>query len=282
MPTMSPSAQFLRASRVIASSARYFGASRSMLWTSPAAVWRYFWSAHRPSMDQDKTFHMRSNGFNLAVRPKDWCAFEEVLVRDEYGFVNAILEGNPCPRVLDLGANIGLFGVRVLRVRPRAHIFALEPSLATFRVLQANCAANPGYAWHALRYAAWDSDGTARFNETRYSTGSHVSQAGDAIVPTITLSRLMRQYTGPALDLVKMDIEGAELAVLARHELLLEHVQHLILEIHPNRCSVAEVLAVVRRRFAYLHEVPDRVSEKPLIVASRRRLPLPLLRQEAA
>lgn len=241
------------------------------------AAWRYFLSCHRKDQLRDNLHSFKLSGVSIAARPKDWCAFDEVVCRDEYAFVDKILAAYPRPIVLDLGANIGLFAARVLRVCPHAHVLSVEPSRSTFGVLKKNCEQNRQYRWHAIHGALWKNDGVVCFQEAGQSAGSHVSAHGAETVPAVTLTRFMREYAPSWVNLAKMDIEGAEEVVLTEHARCLRRVGCLIVEIHPNRCSVERVVSILRDHFSYLHTVPGRRSTKPLIVAARRRYPLPLL-----
>lgn len=266
--------------RLVSNASRHF-AARHNGWDGITHKFRFFVSAHRPHSDQDEHFRVRVGGLRLIIRPADWCAFDEVLLRDEYRIVEEILAGCRKPRVLDLGANVGLFSARVFACSPNAGVISIEASRSAFRVLRQNCRANPMCAWSARNCAVWKEDGLVGFSESRWSTASRVSPGSMKKVPATTLARLLAQVSEP-VDLVKMDIEGAEESVLSAARAALDAVRCLIVEIHPDLCDGRAVISVLRDRFPFLYQVPQRYSAKPLVVAARVSCSLPAFGKEAA
>jgi len=126
--------------------------------------------------------------------------------------VAAILDdARPGPRVLDLGANTGLFGAHVLREHPSASITAIEPDPANLAVLRRTIAANRAHQhWRVLAACAANEDGRAAFAAGRFGHSRVDAGAAGAIdVCAIDVVPLLEQA-----DLVKMDIEGSEWQVL--------------------------------------------------------------------
>ena len=158
------------------------------------------------------------------------------------------------PVVVDVGANIGLFTLRVLDARPRARVVAIEPIPETFTILQANASVyGPGVSCHGLGLGA--AAGEARFRyyprasalsssalataESRIRTrdvalawlratggGERIGDddiervveqlltAHEIDVPIIALSDLLAREGLEHVDLLKIDTEGSELEVL--------------------------------------------------------------------
>jgi FkbM family methyltransferase len=143
--------------------------------------------------------------------------------------------------VLDVGAHKGSFTVRAALTGPATKVYAVEPEPENLRCLQANIAMNhldnvvvhpaaiattPG---EALLYiaGALGSGGNSLFRE--HLAGD---QAGSVSVPTLTLEDLLHA-AGGRVDLMKMDIEGAEYPVLhAASPETLRRVRRLTLEYH--------------------------------------------------
>lgn len=65
-------------------------------------------------------------------------------------------------RVLDIGANVGLFAIALLAVRPKAHITSLEPNPAPFALLEVNARAarERGSDWTVLPVGIDTQNGT--------------------------------------------------------------------------------------------------------------------------
>ena len=131
-------------------------------------------------------------------------------------------------------------------------IIAVEPSRENAAVARRNFAANriPG---EVIEAAAGTEDGRARFTARRESNlGSVVIEdaiAADCIeVPQVSVSGLAARFPN-GVDLVKMDIEGAEGALLAEgSNAWLRGVKALIVEWHPDRCDPAPLIAAVERQ----------------------------------
>lgn len=116
---------------------------------------------------------------------------------------------------IDIGAHVGTYSVPF--AKRGWMVTAVEPSVKTFEILKQNVARNGvGKKVRLLNTAVWSTSGFASMyvSTTQSAQDSLVPRRGSvALVPTITLEDLLGR-AGRA-DLVKMDIEGAELAVLS-------------------------------------------------------------------
>lgn len=116
---------------------------------------------------------------------------------------------------VDIGAHVGTYAIP-FAVRGW-NVTTVEPSERTFELLKQNVVRNGVEKKVRLRNAAvWSTNGFASIyvSATQSAQDSLVPRRGSvAVVPTITLEDLLNEV-GWA-DLVKMDIEGAELAVLS-------------------------------------------------------------------
>lgn len=174
---------------------------------------------------------------------------EQLLVHHELGF-----ELEEAPRtIIDLGANIGLSAVYFARRFPHARIIAVEVESANFALLQRNCAPYPQIV--ALKKAIWQHGGHVRITNPDAQPWSFRVQSttGDdpAAIEAVSMNELMRDHGLPSLDLVKMDIEGAEAEVLsAGLHPWLDHTRVLAVELHERHkpgCEAALENAVAGR-----------------------------------
>lgn len=126
----------------------------------------------------------------------------------------------PNGRFVDIGANFGLHSVLLSTRFPDLTVDAFEPVPTTLEMLRANAARNgcKGLRIHAC--AVSDADGEVMIT-TQLATGNHlVSSARSAVhpfslrVPAITLDSFWQRQGNPPVDLVKVDVEGAEWHVL--------------------------------------------------------------------
>lgn len=211
----------------------------------------------------------RWQNYNFFARRVDWGSVNTVLLEGEYDFVKHLLKDNHQPKILDLGANIGTFSLFVFGMRPQAVSHSVEASSDVYRVLDKNCKVNQSLNWHTSHAAVWSCDGEIKFqNSTKISTQGKISSEGNEIVKTITLENLMNNLQGE-IDVLKMDIEGAEEEVICASESLLSRVQHLIVQVHPARMNQQRVEQLLQRAFNFVYRVPSR-SPNPLLLATRQ------------
>jgi FkbM family methyltransferase len=142
--------------------------------------------------------------------------------------------------VLDVGANIGYYTLIFARgVGPEGRVFAFEPEPGNFALLQENVAAN-GYRNVTLsRLAASDRAGRARLYLDPVNAGDcRIYDSRDnrpsVEIETVRLDDVF-EASPERIDLIKMDIQGAEAAALRGMRRLLErHRQvRLVLEFWP-------------------------------------------------
>ena len=219
-------------------------------------------------------FRFAWRGHRFLARPADEAAIQEVLLEQEYAAAARLVAAAPDrPVVIDAGANIGLFAMVMLAARPDARVHSLEPGAATFALLEANARANPAFAWRAHRLAVWRAAGPVAFGAMDASTSSRIDELAPGgrveMVEAVTLGGFAAQHAPGPIFLVKLDVEGAEEAVLASSEAVLDRVQHLLLEIHPPRADEARVMAILSAHFPHVARLPGRRSAKPLLLASR-------------
>lgn len=143
--------------------------------------------------------------------------------------------GRP-PRVLDLGAHVGVFGAFILTIEPHAHVLSFEPDPQSFALLSVS-ARRSGRDWIVLEAAAAPETGWAPFIATG-SPASRLTTAGVAggngartTVLTLDVLPLL-----PRIDLAKIDIEGGEWPILTDPRWPHCAPQLLALEFHPQGC----------------------------------------------
>jgi FkbM family methyltransferase len=161
------------------------------------------------------------------------------------------------PRILDVGANIGLFGAWALARWPGAEIEAFEPDPRNAALHRRTIAANGGGGWRLYEAAATVADGEMRFLTGRYAMSGPATEtdADAASVPARDVLPLLAWA-----DLVKIDAEGSEWAILDDPRFAATTARALALEYHPDHCPEddARTAAVRRLRGAgfTLRDVP--------------------------
>ena len=156
------------------------------------------------------------------------------------------------PLILDCGAHIGLASLFFKEQHPRARIKAFEADAA----IAAMCADNLAACGHAdvtvVASAVWTHGDGVSFSASADDAG-HVSGAGDIRVASIRLRDVIAEAP---VTLLKLDIEGAEYAVLADCGDALSGVARLIVEVHAfdsARNSVGSLLTLLEAQgFRYV------------------------------
>jgi FkbM family methyltransferase len=145
--------------------------------------------------------------------------------------------------VYDIGANIGWFSMLAARrVGPDGAVYAFEPSLANAVYLRMNAATNGFDNVVVVPAAVDDRDGWGRFTEDSSLEG-HLSSDGESLVPLLSLDAWPEAAGCRPPDLLKIDVEGAEVGVLEGMRGLLSAVRPaLIIELHETGAEVGEVL----------------------------------------
>ena len=164
----------------------------------------------------------------------------EVVGRDhEYGIPAQAREHLPRhrpPRIVDLGANIGMFSLRALRDLTPAHITAVEADHWNARILRGNTSGlHPEASWTIIEaFAAPAGDDVVAFASGNF-TESRVGEAATSQVPTVDAFALMQDA-----DLAKVDIEGAEWPLLHDERLATHGSPVMVLEYHRWGCPDGE------------------------------------------
>ena len=161
------------------------------------------------------------------------------------------------PRILDCGANVGLASLYFKRRYPRARLTAYEadPNLAA--MTKANLETNGAADAEVVPAALWTTNGQLTFRCEGSDSGMIESLPGaiDGRAAVVRAQRLRDLLEAEPVDLLKLDIEGAEDPVLADCEPVLHRVRAMIMDLHefdPRHRSAPHVLdRLSRAGFAY-------------------------------
>ncbi len=205
----------------------------------------------------------RYKGINFKFRRGDVPALKEIFFKEEYGgFLEEIIKGKDRPVILDIGAHIGLFAIWVFARNPKARIHSVEASPGTYQILSEN-AKNNNFEWRTENRAAWGKNELIRFADESSSTMSHrVDRRGDIEIEAVTMADLV---AGKNIDLMKVDIEGAEESFLTAEGVNLDNVQNLVIELHPEHCNAQKVKDVLERNFKTIEDMKAGTTAKPLL-----------------
>ena len=194
-----------------------------------------------------RRYHLRGSGLIAVVRhgTPDVATLDEVFYQRQYELPEPVLARlAPEARIVDLGANIGLFGLFVQPQVKRVRLTAIEPDPANFEVLRACRDAN-GLGWTLVEAAAATRAGRVPFAAGRFS----LSQVGGAETNRDVEAVDAFEYLSDA-DLAKIDIEGSEWELLTDDRLERAGPCALVLEYHPRLAPGTDPHAEARRLLA--------------------------------
>jgi FkbM family methyltransferase len=157
-----------------------------------------------------------------------WVSIKDVLVYEDYEFLDRFrLSKLPSDAtVLDAGAYVGLYSLKASRFAGR--VVALEPSEQNYRYLESNIRLNDARNVELRRLALSSAAGFSRFSES--GTTSGLNEDGLQLAETTTLDGLVEGIGH--VDLLKMDIEGAEYEVFGACRSALKRIDKIAAEVH--------------------------------------------------
>ncbi len=210
----------------------------------------------------DISLDMKFLGSNLSMRidDSDIRVFKQIFVDNEYDSLNL---PKVVDTIVDLGANIGLSALFFMKKYPDARIIAVEPDAINFEIMKRNL---EDYSSQVtlLNAAIWPSDGEVSLvehDESNEGLGAWgyrtetLTEGADGSVSAISIPTLMKQSSINYIDILKVDIEGAEYELFEKgYESWLDKVGLIIIETHdrfkPN--SEAMVRNALKGRFTEL------------------------------
>lgn len=141
--------------------------------------------------------------------------------------------------VVDIGASTGYYTLLASKIMEESGlVFSFEPHPDRFRELTKNLQINKSNSVKAFNLALSDKKGEIKFESKKglISYGYFMRTEKDA--GAITLKTLTLDSFGIDPDIVKMDVEGAELEVLrGMKEILSKGKVKIICEVHPSVLS---------------------------------------------
>lgn len=218
-------------------------------------VFRYHFGFIAFPLRSLRTFPVRINcrqlaGGNIMTRIRatqsDLFVIQNVLLKEVYAIPQEVWEPSDVRTIVDLGANIGISAAYLSARFPGAQILCVEPVAENVEMLHMNQLGN----WRVRHCAVGDHDGAVEIGVSRWwGSGSIVEHMWRARqsrsnrfehefampsrqVESRRLSTLLEEESLTSVDVLKMDIEGAEAMVFRSDTDWLRRVSILMIEIH--------------------------------------------------
>lgn len=174
--------------------------------------------------------------FYLRCGTSDLATYAQVFIDQEYDFVV-----DKCPRIIvDAGANIGLASIYFANKYPESKIIAIEPEASNYEMLKINVAAYSNI--FPINAALWDKNGEVNLVDPGQGKWGFMTKGDDSHevslskmchkVKSMTVDKLMEDHELDKIDILKIDIEGAEREVFGNSSSWIEKVDALMIELH--------------------------------------------------
>ena len=175
--------------------------------------------------------------------------------------------------VIEMGACLGFYAM--IEANEGAIVYVIEPDPHNIEIIQANIKLNEFYSAIAFKLAISDKDGYASFrpSPTRSDRGK-LSEDGKMDVETVTLDSFVARQGIEKVDMLRFDIEGAEVELVKGGQDTLGRMKKgswIFADIHPMKVKdplvnlLPALENVLEHGFVPRHVLaPDRYTNLPL------------------
>jgi FkbM family methyltransferase len=179
----------------------------------------------------------------IRIPSSDALTYWQVFVDREY---EVVVNKQPAV-IMDAGANIGLASIYFAARFPTAQIFAIEPEESNFEMLTRNVA--PYKNVTAIHAALWNENKEINLVDPGLGNSGFMTSDGHDkkcvtskhLVKAMTIDRIIDEYNIENIDILKIDVEGAEMEIFENPLLWIDRVDSLIVELHERMrpgCSI--------------------------------------------
>jgi FkbM family methyltransferase len=189
--------------------------------------------------------------------------FEDIFVWAEYDLPLSIV-----PRfIVDAGAYVGYASLSLANQYPNAKVVAIEPEASNFDVL--SCNIRPYEQIRAVNAALWSHQTKVRIRnptDRHWALQVAPAAAGDGTIDSITIPDVLAMAGEETIDILKLDIEGAEKELFADGcQEWMGKVRVIIIELHDRLvkgCSRTFYAATSQQHFTQFHQGENVILER--------------------
>jgi FkbM family methyltransferase len=230
---------------------------------------------HIECVSEDEVYNLRYSGQQYVVRKNstDSLVFQDVIINEEYGFLGQIcrLFSFQPQSIVDAGANCGFTSLYLSAHFPLATIVSLEPDPENFNALGKNIACKPSATILASQVGLAHKEGWL-VPETKKTVGSWASSFlfssvfQENAVPAVTVEGIRKAKSWDSIDLLKIDIEGAEWLLFTEGDSgFLARVKMFVVEVHDEKW--VQPISAIAEKFEFLM-----IQQKMLLFGVSRHL----------
>ncbi len=185
---------------------------------------------------KNKLFHARASflkqPFILRDNNSDKPIFFQVFYEKQYELYG--IDFPDATKIIDGGANIGCSSVYFFIRFPKAEICAIEPEKDNFLILEKNTAAYKNIK--CMQVGIWNRNENLSLINPKAGAAEFMfenSLINNEIIKGVTIQSILDSQNWDSVDIIKLDIEGAEKEVFSSGDLSwLKKVKLLIIELH--------------------------------------------------
>ena len=186
------------------------------------------------------SFSYKNSSLTMRLRwdSSDFLVFEQVFIKEEYAHLSDT--NLLTPVIIDAGANIGCTTIYLKMLYPKARILSIEADPSNFIALEENIRLCGLEGITCVSAAIWNVNGIVRlgrnFRDNR-DWSVRVQEQGDIPVSAKTMLTILEENKLERADILKMDIEGAELNIFSEDvtiERVLSTVKFIAIEVHDD------------------------------------------------
>jgi FkbM family methyltransferase len=235
----------------------------------------HYWATHGWKRPARLVYRLR-NGLLLEARPRtlDVAVLKDVFFHRIYGQHGGSIQDNWV--ILDIGAHIGAFSASAARAARGVTIYAFEPAPENLELLSSNITRNRLSNVCLSPQAVSGKRGVRQLHLSDSPAGHslHGSEPADRqlSVESVTLEEILSRHTIEAVDLLKMDCEGAEFEILETASPdTLNRVRRIAMEVHTlDEARTPARLAALLEGQGFCVRLESKNDSTAMIWASRK------------
>jgi len=200
-----------------------------------------------------------NNLIYLRRKSSDFEVFRQIFRNEEYNFEYSQFLGRSPKFIIDCGANVGLASLFFGQKFSDATIIAVEPEKNNFGMLQKNTSCNSRII--PINKGIWKNTNELDVIDQNLGEWGFVAKESNTNsknkIQAVTIHDLIKEYSIDEIDILKIDIEGAEYELFEENtEKWLPKVNLLIIELHDNMkigCAKNLFKAIEKYTYIYTH-----------------------------
>ncbi|MDF2190018.1 FkbM family methyltransferase [Paraflavitalea sp. CAU 1676] len=215
-----------------------------------------------PTADPAVEYQFRLRGHSRSVGLRtyagDLTIFYDIWWRKIYDLPESLVHSSST--IIDLGAHVGMTSLYFSLQFPQATIYAVEADAHNYELLCKNLSPEiENGRLTPLLAAIHENNSPVYLQKSQFSYNTQVSSLPTAHpIPGLTLDQLIADHGLTRIDILKIDIEGAEAFLLQSSQQWLSITRHILIELHSealvNRFIEMATLAgfrIEKRPFTY-------------------------------